>query len=215
MVSNFLFMDHGSDRLLVWFGGRDEPFLSDKMCHATGCDVLSIKNVRGDWFIGGLVGIDGGLEGMTTWLGEQIKRKPYRKVFFAGQSSGGYAALKFAHTYKPHAVIVFNPSTQNWPAGSKAVCPTRVWGKDKIITNLNELYRDQPVTFPIVYSVGRSEKDHYVKWHWNDIEHAKYFKDMDNVTYIQHPFDTHVLTVALAKKGMFYSFVAAFTTLYS
>lgn len=208
-------MDHESDRLLIWFGGRDEPFLSNKMGIATGCDVVSIKNARGDWFIAGIKGIDGGVEGMAIWIAEQIARKPYRKVFFAGQSSGGYAALKFSHRFKPAAAIVFNPSTQNWPDGSVAVCPTRIWGPDKVITNLNELYKNEPVDFPIVFSVGRSEKDHYDKWHWNDQAHAQYFKEMDNVTYIQLPYDTHVLTVALAERNMFYSFMAAFTSLYS
>ncbi len=198
----------------MWFGGRDEPFVSGKMCTETGCDLLSVKNTRGDWFIGGIEGI-GDLETSTIWIGDQISKKKYRKVFIAGQSSGGYMALKMSHRFRPDAAIVFNPTTQNWPAGSAAVCPTTLWGKDKIITNLNDLYKNDPVDFPIVYSVGRSEKDHSDKWMWNDLEHSKYFKQMDNVTYVQHPFDTHVLTVALAKRDMFYKFVAAFTTLYS
>lgn len=203
----------GSNSLLIWFGGRNEPFISDKMAHATKCDVLTIKNVRGDWYVGGIGGIAGGIDGAMDWLSDQIGKKDYKNVFIAGQSSGGYMALKTAHYFKPTAAIVFNPTTQNFPLDSKFFSPQR-YPQRYQITNLNELYRKQPVSFPIVLNVGRSEKDHSDKWKCDDLVHAQWFKKMDNVTYVQLPYDTHVLTAELSKKGMFYSYITNWITMF-
>lgn len=198
--------DIGSENLLIWFGGRNEPFISNKMAHSTGCDVLSVKNILGDWYVGGIVGINGGVEGAISWLKEQIEKKSYKNIFIAGQSSGGYMALKMAHQFSPTAAIVFNPTTQNFPLDSKIFSPQR-YPQRYQITNLNELYRSQPVAFPIVLNVGRSEKDHADKWKCDDLIHAQWFKEMDNVIYVQLPHDTHVLTAELSKKGMFYTYI--------
>lgn len=118
-------------------------------------------------------------------------------------------ALKMAHIFRPAAAIVFNPTTQNWPIRS------RIFNPSFKITNLNELYTAHPVDFPVILNVGRSERDHADKWKCDDIEHSRIISQMDNVCYIQHPYDTHVLTSAMAKRNLFYSFVAAYTNLYS
>lgn len=204
----FNFIDINSESLLVWFGGRNEPFISIKMANATGCDVLTIKNMRGDWYVGGIGDVEGGLTGGENWLGEQLKRKPYTKIYFAGQSSGGYMCLKMAHKFSPNLVIAFNPTTQNWPAGS------RVFSPKFPLTNLSDLYEKHPVTFPVSLNVGRSENDHAKQYVCNDLKHSERLSVLDNVHYMKHPIDCHPMTAELAKRGQFYKFVAGMISIY-
>lgn len=202
----YKFYDIGADTLIIWFGGRDEPFISDKMVEATGCDMLSVINAKADWYLGGIHGVGKNLEDGIKFLREYASRERYKYVFICGQSSGGYMALRVSHILKPTAALVFNPNTQNFPLNSPIFSPHKYPQRWQIV-NLNELYTKEPVSFPITYNVGRSEDDHTKKWRCDDLEHAKVFKKMDNVTYVQQPYDTHILTAAMRKKNQFYACV--------
>lgn len=196
------YYDRQSDTLLIWFGGINEPFFSSKMPDITLSDCLYFRDDNEDWYMNGIHLLSGGFLDSVNSIKEFIAAKKYRNVFLAGQSSGGYASLRFAHAVKPTAVFAFSPQTKNFYSGQCQMCPHIK------LDDLGLLYTSIPIDFQVVLNLPRSENSHNSQFFWDDWRQIEMLNGLDNFTVIKHPIDNHSVTVILRERGRLYNLVA-------
>ena len=139
------YRSNGSSKTVVWFGGLHEPFLGTKFFDDNGLNLLSVIDKDFSWYTKGIGGL-GDFEASVDWIRSFIGNNP-ASYCFAGQSSGGYAALRFAHSIKPAVCVAFAPQTQNLDNRPNCFLPP-----------LAPVYLDAPVQFPIVLQIFRAPK---------------------------------------------------------
>lgn len=195
-----------SSTLLIWFGGINEPFFSSKMPNISNSDCLYFRDDNKDWYMDGIHLLTGGFTESVRAIVEFINSKRYKDVFIAGQSSGGYASLRFGHAIKPTAVFAFSPQTKNIYSGQCQMCP------HVRLEDLGLLFTSEPVGFQVVLNLARSEKSHSSEFFWDDWRQIGTLNDLDNVTTIKHPIDNHSVTVILRERGRLYKIVSGLMT---
>jgi hypothetical protein len=195
-----------SDTLIIWFGGAHEPFFSVNYAKNSCYDCIFFRDGNIDWYTNGVAGfLD--TEGELIEYLENCRSK-YKLIIFAGQSSGGQAALYYGKICEVDLCIVFAPQIKNVFDGQCRMTPTIK------IANLEDLYA-KGKNPKVILNVSRSEQNHLDVFQWNDIDRIKKFKYFDCVTLITHPFDDHAVTVKLREKGILYSFIDKLIEIYS
>ncbi|MGN6242626.1 MAG: hypothetical protein ACTHQ3_03025 [Motilibacteraceae bacterium] len=85
--------------LLVAFGGMPDDGaaarfelvgLRRRLSRAHG---LHLRDTRRAWYLGGVVGVEGGFPGLVRRLGERVEELVPSRTVFVGNSAGAYAAL--------------------------------------------------------------------------------------------------------------------------
>jgi hypothetical protein len=105
------------DILIVSFGGIAKKiggilpfeFLNFLSKNMPEYDMQFYIDLHGKWYNKGLQGITSSIEETVEYLRNEIK--DYKKVYFIGNSSGGYAAILFGSLLNVTAVISFVPQT--------------------------------------------------------------------------------------------------------
>lgn len=188
---------------IVWFGGISEGFLNvDKI--SGDFNSISVRDVDNNWYINGIKGL-----GESFQESVEIIRKETvgRKVICGGQSSGGYAALRFAHALKANLCIAFAPQTAFRPGIATA-------NPFVEIPSVEELYLNDPPTFPVIIHLSRSEKKNNFPGKWDDWMQIDAIKDLDNIVIVRHPYDVHAVTMPLYGEGRFYKTIFGTISMY-
>lgn len=198
----------GSDVLFVWFGGINEPFFSENFARECGFDCLYFVDKKYNWYTEGVdeegVDHDTLISLLTDVCGG------YSYVCFAGQSSGGYAALYYATKCRADLVIAFAPQTKNSFDGQCGMTP-----KVKLV-DIFELYssmseRERP---HLVINISRSEKDHCNEFQWRDREQIAELSGLNRVTVVTHPYDNHAVSVLMRHDNILYRYLIATVGVY-
>lgn len=95
--NELIFHNHGSKRLMVWFGGINEPHFNPEVARLANCDLLTVRDTTNSWYTNGLTSKHLNIEQAIFELNQFILGREYQKLVFCGQSSGGYGALLYAH----------------------------------------------------------------------------------------------------------------------
>lgn len=194
-----------SDTLVVWFGGINEPFISDKLAKIGKFDLIGVLDSNYSWYTRGILNGHTSIEEGEKWLNGFTCK--YRRVIFCGQSSGGYGALLYAQTCGAHACICFSPQTRNMFSGQNGMVPNIP------LQDLRQIYKkDSSVS--LIFNLSRSEKDHEDSFFWDDWRHVEYFRDKNYSTFIVHPFDNHSVSTILREKNKLWNLVVGIVTIY-
>lgn len=106
------------DILIVTFGGIAKKldgilpfeFLNFLSKNMPKYDMQFYIDLHGQWYNKGLLGITTTIDETVEYLRTEIK--DYKKVYFIGNSCGGYAAILFGSLLNITAVIAFAPQTK-------------------------------------------------------------------------------------------------------
>lgn len=104
----------GHDQLLVVFGGINQGmgipvFEFQRVIQKEETDKIFIRDFQQSWYH---LGIDTDIrtfDELEAFLTAELKRFPYKKVTFMGNSMGGYAALLFGTRLRVDRIIAFSP----------------------------------------------------------------------------------------------------------
>ncbi len=198
---------NGNDRLLVWFGGINEPFFSERFPEISGCDCVFVRDTRYDWYTAGVLpSHTSPIEG-RDFLNEVIARG-YRKVIFCGQSSGGYGALFYGWHCPAHLIVAFAPQTQNMRNGQNIMAPQIP------LTDVGDLYLSGS-NAKIILNLSRTESAHENEFFWDDWRQIRKLSQYRGATVVSHPYDNHSVSVKLREDGLLYRYVAALINVYA
>lgn len=196
----------GNDTVIVWFGGIDEPFMSENFANSQDKDIVLLRDCGNDWYSTGVLpehsSIEEGVEFLDTILAD------YKKKIFCGQSSGGYAALLYSWHCDADLCIPFAPQTSNMFSGQCTMIP------HVPIVDVAKLHLDTPRPH-IVINVSRSEVEHEDEFFWDDWRHIKRLAASPYVTIIDHPYHAHAVTVRLHQDSRLYLLVRNLINIYA
>ena len=196
------FIDNGSDSLVIWFGGINEPLFSNSFAMISGYDCLFLRDAKLTWYMRGISEDHSSYHNVLKLRDNLTVNRPYKRKVFCGQSSGGYAALLFAKLCNADLVIAFAPQTKNTYDGQCKKTPHNV-----DLINLDDLYGNNDGGLKIIVNLSRSESSHISAFFWNDWLHIDAFRSKKNVTVMIHPYDNHSVSVLLRQDGVLYKFV--------
>lgn len=196
--NNVRFFSANSDKLIVWFGGINEPFLSDKLSLETTFDQLSCIDNRFNWYTAGILQGDNSVDDGVFFLRRFLEK--YKKVVFCGQSSGGYAALLYGYYLSVDLCLLFSPQTKNFFNGQNVMVPTTE------LIDVSELYANGGRT-RLIFNLSRSEKDHEDVFFWDDWRQVEKFMLLNQAVFIRHPYDNHSVSVKIRENADLYRYV--------
>jgi hypothetical protein len=202
--SDYRFYDRQSDRLIVWFGGINEPFMSANFANEMNCDVLSVADSRYKWYTQGVLPHHETIDEGVAWMREASNS--YAEVIYIGQSSGGYGALLYAATLNPAMVIAFSPQTRNFFNGQNSRCPAVQ------LVDLRSIYTSNTRSTRIILNVGQSESDHENEFCWNDRLQVEPFTVLPYATLTIHPYNNHNISGKLKADGLLYRYLSGTIT---
>lgn len=198
------YTDRGGDHCLIWFGGLHEPFLSTDFLPLEW-NILNLLDAEFDWYTKGVTGLAPSFEDAVRRIQEIVGDQ---KVACGGQSSGGYAALRFAHALSGDLCFAFAPQTRNFIQEGGEQLPAVT------LPSVEELYLAEPPSFPVVLHLSRTEDESRGGVFWNDWKQIAEFVDLNCVTVVRHPYDVHAVSMRLAREGRFYKTIAATLQVY-
>lgn len=187
----------GHDKIILWFSGINEPFISENLMNYTNCDVINIKDNRNLWYMNGVMPEHNGIDDCALWISELIQS--YSKKIFIGQSSGGYAAMLYGNFCHADLIIAYSPQTMNVRTGQCDSIPRNN------IYNINNLYNNETNSCPVIINIGQSESDHIDDFFWDDWRQIKEFRNLPYVTLIVHPYNNHNVSGLLKSKNLLYT----------
>lgn len=196
----YAFYPRGSETLIVWFGGINEPYISENLALETNVDVLAVRDVKFSWYMNGILDEQESVEAGMEWLSSVIS--PYRHVAFCGQSSGGYGAMLYGALCKADLCIAFSPQTRNMADGQNHIVP-----RQKLV-DLRTVYEHDAPKPRLILNLARSEKDHEDSFFWDDWRQVEYFRNLSFCTLLVHPFDNHSVSVCLRNEGRLYRLIS-------
>ena len=195
----------GND-VIVWFAGIDEPFMSDNLAKSTGCNVLTVRDLRNLWYNSGILEEHASVDEAASWLNDMLA--PFRNKIFIGQSSGGYASLLYGNRCDADLVIAFSPQTRNTRNGQCAMIPQNQ------IVDLRTVYLSDTESCPIILNIGQSEADHEDSFFWNDWLQIDFLRKMPYVTLTVHPYHNHSVSGILKQSNILYNLIRGFVNAY-
>lgn len=186
----FRYVDRGSTHLLIWFCGWFEPMIKDNHFDDVGCSSLNLRDTKFNWYTDGVDGVTTSEADTIEWLRDQAAGRP---VICGGQSSGGYAAIRYGHALNASLIVALAPQTGRRSPNAP----------DYPLIPLDQLYLKDPRQHPISIHLSRSERLSAGQAYWNDHLHAQALADVANVTVYQHPHDEHAVSMFLNRHGCF------------
>jgi pimeloyl-ACP methyl ester carboxylesterase len=196
----------GTD-VIVWFAGINEPFMSDNLAKSTGCNVLTVRDLRNLWYSSGILEQHSSVDDAVSWLNDILA--PFKNKIFIGQSSGGYAALHYGNRCNADLIIAFSPQTRNMRTGQNAKIP------QNDIVDLRKVYFSDTPSCPIIINIGQSEADHEDSFFWNDWLQIDFLRKMPYVTLAVHPYHNHSVSGILKQKNILYKLIKGFVDAYA
>ncbi|MEM8514817.1 hypothetical protein RCH14_004172 [Massilia sp. MP_M2] len=202
-----IFHDYGSDNLIIWFGGINEPHFNPEIARLANCDILTVRDIMNSWYTTGLTSSHANIDQAILELKQFIADRKYKKICLCGQSSGGYGALFYSHLLNADLCIAFSPQTRNVFNGQCQMTP------DIRIKDVGEFF-DASSPTKILLNMSRSESDHDEQFAWNDWLQIEKLRKKPNVTVITHPYDNHSVSAKLREAGLLYRFTASLINTY-
>lgn len=106
----------GASKLYIFFGGIGgqiamPPFEFFKAAKIIDENKIFVRDLRQSWYQDGLPGISADIYSTARFLEKEIQDLNPEKVFFIGNSMGGYAAILFATLIGHGEAIAFAPQT--------------------------------------------------------------------------------------------------------
>jgi len=194
------FYQRNTRTLVIWFGGINEPYFSEKLSSVCNVDLIAVLDTKCSWYTEGFHEVHESYEDGLATLRCLIEENGFEKIILCGQSSGGYAALRFAIDLKPELVFVFSPQTRNSFDGQCRMCP------HVNLLDLGDIYQDNLNT-RLVFNMSRTERDHQMSFRWDDWWHVEKFISHPKATFITHPFDNHSVSVKIREEMDLYKYV--------
>lgn len=194
LPQNVAFYDVGAQASFIWFGGLHEAFPRPDFLRRISMNGMFFRDVGENWYRGGIEGLTRGDEETIEFLQRQFGSN----CVLAGQSSGGYAALRYAHAIEPLLCIAMAPQTAN-----------RDTGPSTLLLDVEGLFRDHPKGFPVSLHLSRSEAESRTNHFWDDWRQIEQLKAADNVTVTRHPYDHHAVSLGLHRDNRFYATLEA------
>lgn len=202
-----IFHDHQADRLIIWFGGINEPHFNPEIARLANCDILTFRDTTNSWYTTGFTTRHINIDQAIIELKQFIAERKYKKICLCGQSSGGYGALLYSHMLNADLCIAFSPQTRNMFNGQCQMTPhIRIKDVGELFTNSSETR--------ILLNMSRSESDHQDQFAWNDWLQIDKLKASPNVTVITHPYNNHSVSVKLREDGVLYKLTASLINTY-
>jgi hypothetical protein len=197
-----------STRLYLFFGGISNkiampPFEFYNAARILDENKIFIRDFSQSWYQVGLPGLSSDIETTARYLEEQIERLKPERVFWVGNSMGGYAALLFAGLLGRGQVIAFAPQTFITP-GMRLKNRDFRWGKQILHTYLRSvlkrkawnvkplLLKNQTSLQISIYVSGQSRLD---------CLHADYLADLSNIKIHQIEDGGHGVVRVLRDQG--------------
>ena len=202
-----IFHNHESDKLIIWFGGINEPHFNPEIARLANCDMLTVRDMMNSWYTTGLASHHANIDEAILELKQFITEREYKKICLCGQSSGGYGALFYSHLLNADLCIAFSPQTRNVFNGQCQMTP------HIRIKDVGDLF-DASSPTKILLNMARSESDHEEQFAWNDWLQIKKIRTSPNVTIITHPYNNHSVSVKLREAGLLYRFTASLINAY-
>lgn len=194
--------------LYIFFGGIAAglgipPFEFYNSAHIIEDDKIFIRDVAQCWYQAGLPGAGTDIHGIAQYLRAKIAEIKPEKVFFVGNSMGGFAAIALAELVGVGEVIAFAPQTfispwlrfthkdRRWKAQINnayrhSFYKRRVW-------NLRPLLLRQNPARKISVFVSRADQLDYI--------HAQHVKDLPGVTVYEFDSGGHQVVKLLRDAG--------------
>ena len=202
---DYLIVDRGSDLLLVSFGGRGEGYNFMGLAERLGADGLFFRDSADEWYQNGVRGLSTTFADVGDFIRRVMSSRARSHVLFIGQSSGGYAALRFAHELEPDSCLAFAPQThalpfdtplpRRYPEGARHVPPAG-------IDDVAELYRSRSPRTRVEVHACSSEVDNPPEQYlWDDDAHLDALADIDAIDITRHPCSYHPVTYHLSGTG--------------
>jgi len=191
MSGEWQYIDHGGNAVFVWFGGIHEKHLWCDFLRDESIDALTFIDAKFNWYVDGIQGVPGGFFGAIDHIRALCDGK---KIIVAGQSSGGYAALRFSLELNPALCIAFAPQTGNRP-GLKDIPQPAI-----PIPDVAGAYVERQPEFPVVIHMSRSETSHKEQFFWNDWAHVMPMIAHNNTRIVIHPTDMHAVAMGMHKR---------------
>lgn len=202
---DYMAIDRGSDVLMVSFGGRYEGFNFVNLAERLGFDGLFFRDGRLDWYTAGVCGISGGVDEACGFIRDVIGRKSRRRVLCIGQSSGGYAALRFGLEILPDAIVAFSPQTKpmpDWHTDALSLDGVEVSRPDERIDDLGRLYRARQPSFRVqVHLCDNEASNPPDAYFWDDWFHVGGLSGVTAVEVVTHPCSYHPVAYHLSGTG--------------
>jgi hypothetical protein len=203
--SDYRIVDRRSDVLVVSFGGRGEGYNFIPLTERIGADGLFFRDSADDWYLSGVRGISRRFEEICAFIGRVIQVRPRSHVLFLGHSSGGYAALRFAHALEPDSCIALAPQTHavTSDAPPPALYPDAIRQKPPDgILDIGELYRSEPIGTRVEVHACTSERDNPPSsYFWDDESHLAALAAISGIRVVRHPCHYHPVAYHLDGTG--------------
>jgi hypothetical protein len=132
-----------SKRLYIFFGGIKNkiampPFEFYHSARIVDENKIFIRDLNQCWYQVGLPGISSDLQGTARFIQKQVADLKPEKLFWVGNSMGGYAALLFASWLGSGEVVAFAPQTFISP-GLRLKYKDFRWRKQILMTYLRSV----------------------------------------------------------------------------
>jgi predicted esterase YcpF (UPF0227 family) len=148
-----------ASHLYIFFGGiaagiAMPPFEFYNVAKIINENKIFIRDFNQSWYHQGLADISNDLHSTALFIEKEIQQLNPEKVFFVGNSMGGYAAIVFATLIGQGEVIAFAPQTfispllrlkhgdTRWPAQilntyKRGIFKTKVWNSKRLLLQKN------------------------------------------------------------------------------
>ncbi|MDA8052220.1 MAG: hypothetical protein M0002_19825 [Rhodospirillales bacterium] len=166
-------------RVLVAFGGVGEAFWSvPPFLEVPNCHLVLLRDTTRLFHVAGIEGLGSIYAECVVALHKLIRKLGATQVFITGNSSGGYAALRYALDLDARGVLAFSPftrinATEEELAKFPAVRPLSR-SRPEMMEDLLPLYANHPKPPQVIIVYGDK--------HALDTEHALRMKNLANVT---------------------------------
>ncbi len=196
------------NNLYIFFGGISAgitmpPFEFYNSSRIIDENKIFIRDFYQCWYQDGLPGISEDIHSTAIHIKQQIEKINPNKIFFAGNSMGGYAAILFAILVGKGDVIAFAPQTfispflrskykdTRWErqignAHKKSLCKRKVWDLRPLLLRANGRHK-------ISIFVSKEDKLDHI--------HASYLGGVSGVTIYEFDGGGHGIVKLLRDEG--------------
>jgi len=195
-------------KLYIFFGGIKAriampPFEFYKSSKIINESKIFIRDFYQCWYHAGLPGISHDIHSTSKYIEKQIKSINPEKVFFVGNSMGGYAAILFATLIGKGEVIAFSPQTFISPLLRLVHADFR-WKKRILYTYKRSLFKTKAWDIkPLVKGHSRNlkisifvSKDSRI-----DYIHASHLRSIPNIEIFEFSSGGHGVVKLLRDEG--------------
>jgi len=200
-----------SSTLYIFFGGLAgglamPPFEFFKSAKLLDDNIIFVRDISQNWYQSGVKDISTDVEETVDFFKNEITRIAPKKIFFVGNSMGGYAAIMFASLLQNQSVkvIAFSPQTFIHPflrlkyrdfRWQSTINKTYLKSfKKSSYYDLNSLLNKLSINIDIDIYVSKKDK--------LDTKHAQYLANTTQVKVISYNQAGHGLVRHLRNEGL-------------